>query len=456
MEQVTGERITPETSASKVALATLVGTSLEFYDFYIYGTAAALVFGQLFFPGFSPLAGTLAAFATFGVAFIARPLGGVIFGQYGDRIGRKAMLIVSLLMMGIATFLVGLLPGYAAIGVAAPILLVVLRFVQGVALGGEWGGAVVMAAEYAPPGRRALYASFPQIAPTVGLLLSSGVFLLVAGLSDEQFAAWGWRVPFLLSILLAGVGLFVRAKIAETPVFQRIVEAHSEVRVPVLELVRRYPKNLLLASVAGSILFVYFYIIAAFAPAYGTGQLGLSRSTMLYTVLIGSLFLGIGAPIFAALSNKIGRRTLGALGAAFLGLLAFPFFWLMNTGNPVLVTIALSLGMFGIAIGYGPLAAFFSELFGTRMRYSGAGVAYAFAGVLGGGVAPLIATWLLASTGSTFAISLYIVAMAAASLVCNLLLPETRSVDLSFDEGEMMSSSEEPEGRQVHRGASTR
>ncbi len=449
MEQVTGERVAPPTSNRRVAIATLMGTSLELYDFYIYGTAAALVFGPLFFPEFSPLAGTLAAFATFGVAFIARPLGAVIFGQLGDRIGRKALLILSLLVMGISTFLVGLLPGYAVIGVAAPIVLVVLRFLQGIGLGGEWGGAVVMASEYAPPNKRGFYASFPQLGPMIGLLLSGGVFLLVAGLPDEQFNAWGWRVPFLISILLVAVGLFVRAKIAETPVFQRVVETHSEARVPVVELFRTHPKILLLASVGCSIQFVYFYLVSAFAPAYGTAQLGLSRTTMLYCVMVSAVFIGISAMLFATISDKwLGRRTLVVLGTVYLGLLAFPFFWLMDTGNPVLVAVALSLGMFGIGICYGPMAAYFSEIFGTKVRYSGTGLAFALGGVLGGAFTPIVGQALLASTGASWSVSLYVVAMAVVSLACNLLLPNGQR-DLSFDEAEGRGAGRETAGQRT-------
>ncbi|PLS83363.1 MAG: MFS transporter [Actinobacteria bacterium] len=449
MEQVTGERVAPPTSNRRVAIATLMGTSLELYDFYIYGTAAALVFGPLFFPEFSPLAGTLAAFATFGVAFIARPLGAVIFGQLGDRIGRKALLILSLLVMGISTFLVGLLPGYAVIGVAAPIILVVLRFLQGIGLGGEWGGAVVMASEYAPPEKRGFYAAFPQLGPMIGLLLSGGVFLLVAGLPDEQFASWGWRVPFWISILLVAVGLFVRARIAETPVFQRVVETHSEARVPVVELFRTHPKILLLASVGCSIQFVYFYLVAAFAPAYGTTQLGLSRTTMLYCVMVSAVFIGLGAMLFATISDRwLGRRTLVVLGTAYLGLLAFPFFWLMDTASPVLVAVALSLGMFGIGICYGPLAAFFSEIFSTRVRYSGTGLAFALGGVLGGAFTPIVAQALFASTGATWPVSLYILVMAIVSLVCNMLLPKGRR-DLAFDEVEGRGVGREPAGHRA-------
>lgn len=251
MERLAGESVVPETSMGKIAFASFVGTAIEFYDFYIYGTAAALVFGAVFFPEFSEASGTLASFATFGVAFLARPLGGALFGHYGDRVGRKAMLISSLLVMGLATFLVGLLPGYAQIGLAAPLLLVALRFLQGIGLGGEWGGAVLMAAEHAPEGRRAFYSGFAQVGPPVGFLLSSGAFLLFASnMSEEAFANWGWRVPFLFSIVLVAVGLFVRARVAETPVFRRVMETRTEARVPILDMLRTYPKTVALAAAA--------------------------------------------------------------------------------------------------------------------------------------------------------------------------------------------------------------
>src|ERR671933_707262 len=320
MERLAGENIGQEaTSMGKIGFASFIGTAIEFYDFYIYGTAAALVLGGVFFPESTPLRGTLLAFATFAVGFAARPLGGIVFGHYGDRVGRKAMLLFSLLVMGVATFLIGLLPGYAAIGITAPVLLVILRFLQGVGLGGEWGGAVLMATEHAPTDKRGFYSSFPQVGPAVGFLVSSGLFLLLSvSLSEEHFNTWGWRIPFLLSIVLVVIGLYVRITIAETPIFKRAMETQTRARVPFLDMVRTYP--IVLALTSGGILLAYllFYIITTFSLSYGTTLLGLPNSTVLYCTMIAVGLMGVGVPIFAVLSDKMGRRRL-CLGAAVLG-----------------------------------------------------------------------------------------------------------------------------------------
>lgn len=432
MQRLAGEDPGREVSMGKVAFASFIGTAIEFYDFYIYGTAAALVLGGAFFPEFSETAGTLAAFATFAVGFAARPLGGIVFGHFGDRVGRKAMLIISLLVMGIATFCIGLLPGYATIGVAAPILLVFLRFFQGVGLGGEWGGAVLMATEHAPSGRRGFYSSFPQTGPAVGFLLSSGLFLLLTlSLSEEQFAVWGWRVPFLLSIVLVGIGLYVRATIAETPVFRRAMQTQTRAKVPFLDMVRTYPAVLALTSGGIMLSYVLFYTITTFSLAYGTTQLGLPSSTMLYCAMISVAIMGVAVPVFASLSDRTGRRRLCLLAAALSALWAFPLFWLFDTGNPVLIALAFTVGMVIFAMLYGPMGAFLPELYGTRLRYSGASVSYNLGGVLGGAVAPLAAAQLLASTGASWSISLYVLAMSAISFACVFLLSETYLTDLS-------------------------
>jgi len=416
----------------KIAFASFVGTAIEFYDFYIYGTAAALVLGSIFFPEFSPASGTLAAFATFAVAFVARPLGGAVFGHFGDRIGRKSMLIFSLLVMGVATVLIGLLPGYATIGVAAPILLVVLRFLQGFGLGGEWGGAVLMATEHAPEGKRGLYSSFPQMGPAAGFLLANGFFLaLAATLSDEQFAAWGWRVPFVASLVLVLVGLYVRMTIAETPVFSRAMEIQTRAKVPFWDMLRTYPLVLLLSSGGMVLAYVLFYIITTFALAYGTTNLGLPNTTLLYCTLIAVALMGVAVPIFAWLSDKAGRRRLCLAGAALAALWAFPLFWLLNTGSPVLIALSFSVGMVIFAMLYGPMGAFLPELYGTRLRYSGAAVSYNLGGVLGGALAPIIASQLLAATSASWSISLYVLAMAVLSFVSVLLLSETHLSNLS-------------------------
>ncbi len=432
MERIAGVDVGQEAPMKKIAFASFVGTAIEFYDFYIYGTAAALVFGPVFFPEFSPAAGTLASLATFGVAFLARPLGGAIFGHYGDRVGRKAMLIFSLLVMGLATFFVGLLPGYATIGVAAPLLLVTLRFLQGIGLGGEWGGAVLMAAEHAPHDKRAFYSGFAQVGPPVGFLLSSGAFLLFAyTLSEEQFASWGWRVPFLFSIVLVAVGLFVRASVAETPVFKEVMETRTEAQIPIVDVLRTYPKTVVLASLAGSVMFTFFFVITVFSLSYGVTQLGLSRSTMLYCIMASIVCLGVGIMLFAAISDRVGRRNLALFSTGFLGLWAFPMFWLVDTGNPVLISLSFSIALFAWAAMYGPMGAFFSELFGTRVRYSGASLSYALAGVIGGAIAPSLSSVLLSATGSSWSISVYLLIMALISFISVLLLSETYRSDLS-------------------------
>jgi len=371
----------------RVAFASFIGTAIEFYDFYIYGTAAALAFATVFVP--EGLAGSrvaqLLTYAGFAVAFGARPVGGAVFGHFGDRVGRKTMLIFSLLLMGIATFLIGCLPGYASIGVAAPIILAVLRFVQGFGLGGEWGGAVLLATEHATHGRRGLYSSFPQMGPAAGFLVANVLFIvLVSLLSDEQFVAWGWRVPFLFSIVLVGVGLYVRVSIAETPVFRRAMETQTRARVPALDMVRAYPKVLLLASGAISLAYVLFYTITTFSLSYGTEELGLRNSTLLYATLISVAIMGLAVPFFATLSDRLGRRNLCMAGALLALLWAFPMFWLIDTGEPILVTVAFSVGMLAFAVLYGPMGAYLPELFGTRLRYSGASVSYNLGGVLGG------------------------------------------------------------------------
>lgn len=433
-------------SMAKVAFASFIGTAIEFYDFYIYGTAAALVFGTIFFPEFSAAAGTIAAFATFAVAFVARPLGSLLFGHFGDRIGRKAMLIFSLLLMGVATVAIGLLPGYAAIGVAAPILLTVLRFLQGIGLGGEWGGAVLMATEYAPPGKRGLYSAFPQMGAPVGFLLSSGFFLVLAAtLSEAQFAAWGWRLPFLFSVVLVAVGLYVRSTIAETPVFRQAMERQERARVPAWEMLRGYPVVLLLSSGAMVLAHALFYTTTTFSLSYGTTTLELPRTTLLYCTMIAVAVMGVGVPVFASLSDRIGRRSMCLMGAGLGVLWAFPLFWLLNTGNVFLIALAFSVNMTAFAMLYAPMGAFLPELYGTRLRYSGASVSYNLSGILGGGLTPLIAAQLLASTGGAWSISAYLAAIAVMSFLCLLFLSETHR--RSLDTEGLAEEAADPAGR---------
>lgn len=432
VERLAGGKIGGETRIGTVATASFIGTAIEAYDLYIYGFAAAFVLGPLFFPGFSETAQTLAAFATFAASFLSRPLGAIIFGHFGDRLGRKAMLVLSLLVMGFATFCIGILPGFDTLGVAAPLSLVVLRFLQGVGFGGEWGGAVLMSAEHAPRGRRGFYASFPQLGPPVGFLFASGAFLLVTtAFSDAGFQSFGWRIPFLISIVLVGVGLYVRVRVAETPVFRLAMEEQSAPGVPVIEVVRRYPKELLLTTGTMVVLFGTFYVFSTFAPSYETTELGLQTSTTLYITMSAIIFMGLTIPVSAAVSDRVGRRNLCLAAAALFGLWALPMFWLIDTGNPALIILAFAVLMVIYGMMYGPVAAFFSEQFETRVRYSGISLGYNLGGIIGGAFTPIIATELLASTGASWSISLYLVALAAISFFSVFLLSETHSKDLS-------------------------
>jgi metabolite-proton symporter len=433
MERIGGENAGSSVSIRKVAAASLIGTTIEWYDFFLYGTAAALVFNALFFPNFSPLAGTLAAFGTYAIGFFTRPLGGAICGHYGDKIGRKSMLVATLLVMGLATFLVGLLPTYEQVGVWAPALLVALRFLQGIAVGGEWGGAVLMAVEHAPEGRRGFYGSWPQIGVPAGLLLGTGAMYLFALLPEEQFLAWGWRVPFLLSLVLVGVGLYVRLVIMESPAFLRVKEAGAEARRPLIDVLRAHPKNVVLAMGARMAENTFFYVATVFALAYATGQLGLPRGTILAGVMVAAAIELFTIPAFGALSDRVGRRPVYMGGAAFLVVFGFPFFWLVDTGVTALVWLALALGLaVGHAAIYGPQASFFSEMFGTRVRYSGASIGYQLSSVFAGGLAPFVATALLAwSGGEPWPVALYVVGMALITLLCVYLAAETSRAEIS-------------------------
>jgi metabolite-proton symporter len=425
MEKPGGEESGSASSPKQVALASLIGTSIEWYDFFIYGTAAALVFNALFFPGFDPLTGTLLAFSTFTIGFVARPIGGVIFGHFGDRIGRKAMLVTTLLLMGGATFLIGCLPTYAAIGVGAPLLLVALRLIQGLALGGEWGGAVLMAIEHAPGARRGFYGSFPQMGVPIGLILATLVFLPLAALPEQQFLSWGWRVPFMLSILLVVVGLVIRLKIAESPVFQRIKEGNVVSRTPIAEVLKAHPKQVLLVAGAYISSGIFFYLLVVFNLGYATQELGLERSTMLIIVLISTLLGLMVIPASGVLSDTFGRRPLFLIGEVVIALLAFPIFWVLDTKAFVLILVGYTVGTIAYSIPLAMMASFFSELFGTRVRYSGVSLGYTLGTILGSSLAPLIAAALLARTGSTVSVSIYIIATAVISFVCVLVLSET-------------------------------
>lgn len=420
------------TSITQVAIASFIGTAIEWYDFFLYGTAAALIFNKLFFPTFDPLSGTLAAFGTYAVGFIARPLGGIVFGHYGDKIGRKTMLSLTLLLMGIATFCIGLLPTYGTIGAWAPALLILLRLLQGFGVGGEWGGAVLMAVEHAPIGKRGFYGSWPQVGVPAGLLLSTSVFSYVSTLPEDQLLSWGWRVPFLLSLLLVGVGLFIRLRIAETPAFTQVQESGTIVRIPLLDAIRSHPRNILLAMGARLAENGVFYIYSVFVLVYVTEQLKLPRSMALNGVLLATVGELMSIPAFGALSDRIGRRPVYMGGAAFSALFAFPFFWMIDTQHPALLWFAIVLGLaIGHGAMYGPQASFFSELFGARVRYSGASLGYQLASVFAGGLSPLIATSLLQwSHGKPWPIAVYMIVMAVITLVSVYLAAETWQEDL--------------------------
>ena len=430
--QSTGEK-GQSTSITQVVVASFIGTTIEWYDFFLYGTAAALIFNRLFFPTFEPLVGTLAAFGTYAVGFVARPLGGIVFGHYGDKIGRKSMLSLTLLLMGTATFCIGLLPTYNTLGVWAPVLLVALRVAQGFGVGGEWGGAVLMAVEYAPAGRRGFYGSWPQVGVPAGLLLSTVVFSLVSMLPKTQLLTWDWRVPFLLSLLLVGVGLFIRLRIQETPEFRRVKETGQQARLPLLDAVRAHPGNILLAMGARVAENGFFYVYSVFALVYVTEQLGLSRHTILNGVLLATVCELIAIPAFGALSDRVGRRPVYLSGALFSALFSFPFFWLLDSKRTVLVWLAVVLGLsLGHGAMYGPQASFFAELFGTRVRYSAASLGYQLASVFAGGLSPLIATALLAwSGGKPWPIATYMAGMALITVVSVYLAAETLAGDLT-------------------------
>ncbi|HXU39973.1 MAG TPA: MFS transporter [Blastocatellia bacterium] len=415
------------TSIRRVAIASFIGTTIEWYDFFLYGTASALIFGRLFFPNYDPLTGTLASFGTYAVGFAARPIGGIVCGHYGDKIGRKSMLILTLLIMGIATFLIGCLPTYSQIGIWAPIMLVVLRVAQGFGVGGEWGGAVLMAVEHAPAGRRGFYGSWPQIGVPAGLLLSTVVFGQIAKLPEEALFGWGWRVAFLLSFILIGVGLFVRLAIVESPLFTRIKEAGGESRAPILDAVRDHPKSVLLAMGARLAENGAFYLYTVFVLTYATqASIGFSRSTVLAAISIAAVIELFSMPAFGALSDRFGRRPVYLFGAIFTALFAFPFFWMIESSNATLMVLAIVLALvFGHSAMYGPQASFFSELFGTRVRYSGASLGYQLSSVIAGGLSPLIATGLLRRYGTSWQIALLIVGMGLVTAISVFLAAET-------------------------------
>lgn len=402
----------------QVAFASLLGTTVEWYDFFLYGTAAALVFPKLFFPGFSPLAGTLASFATFGVAFFARPIGGVVFGHFGDRVGRKTLLVTTLVLMGAATFLIGLLPTFREVGVLAPILLVALRVLQGFAVGGEWGGATLMVVEHAPREHRTFYASWPQLGVPAGLVLSSAIFAACTSLPERQFLAWGWRVAFLLSIVLIALALFIRLRIEESPVFARVRDLGIAARAPVLEVLRNYRGTVLLAIGVVFVTISAFYIVTTFSLSYLTQQLGVARKVALTGNVVFSLAEAATMLICAHLADRIGMYRVAIGSAWWVVLFSYPFFWLLNTRQPELIWLAMAIAAIGMGSLYGIVGAILAELFEARVRCSGISLGYQMAGLLGGAPTPFIATFLMhRAGGGTWPVATYLAATAFISLV---------------------------------------
>lgn len=428
------EMSVPVNSRGKVLVASLVGTAIEFFDFYIYATAAVIVFPHIFFPQGDPAAATLQSLATFAIAFIARPIGSALFGHFGDRAGRKVTLVASLLTMGISTVLIGLLPGYETIGIFAPILLALARFGQGLGLGGEWGGAALLATENAPPRKRALYGSFPQLGAPIGFFFANGTFLLLSWiLTDQQFMTWGWRVPFILSAALVIVGLYVRISLHETPVFAKVAKAGKQVKIPLGTLLSKHMKVTILGTFIMLATYTLFYLMTVYSMTFGTTPeplgLGYSRNTFLWMLMVAVIGFGVMVPIAGLLADAFGRRktmitiTLMMIGFAFL----FPS--MLGSGSQVLVMAFLLLGLSLMGLTFGPMGALLPELFPTEVRYTGASFSYNVASILGASVAPYIATWLGNNFG-LFYVGMYLAAMASLTLIALLVLKETRHKSL--------------------------
>ncbi|MGQ0574039.1 MAG: MFS transporter [Pseudonocardia sp.] len=435
----------PRSNIVRVVAASMAGTTVEWYDFFLYGVAAALVFPKVFFPAGDPAVGVLLALGTFAIGFIARPIGGLVFGHYGDRIGRKQLLVLSLLMMGIATFAIGLLPGYATIGVAAPLILVLLRLIQGFALGGEWGGAVLIVAEHGDPARRGYWASWPQAGVPVGQLLANGLLAILALVqSEEAFLSWGWRIPFLLSAVLVVIGLYIRLAVEESPVFRaaaqraaRRAAAGEKESLPIVEVFRRYPREVFTAMGARFAENVSYYIFTIVVVTYLTKNPpahDLPSSFVLNAVLIGAAVHLVTIPVWGALSDRFGRKPIYLLGAAGVGVWAFAFIWLIDTESFPLTVLAVVVGLLFHGAMYGPQAAFLSELFGTKVRYSGVSVGYQLASIVAGGLAPLIAVALYTAYGTGYAVAVYVAVSAVISIVAVASYQETRSRDLAADD----------------------
>lgn len=426
---------TPVNSRGKVVVASLVGTAIEFFDFYIYATAAVIVFPHIFFPQGDPTAATLQSLATFAIAFVARPIGSALFGHFGDRVGRKVTLVASLLTMGVSTVLIGLLPSYETIGVLAPMLLALARFGQGLGLGGEWGGAALLATENAPPRKRALYGSFPQLGAPIGFFFANGTFLLLSWLlTDEQFMSWGWRVPFILSAVLVIIGLYVRVSLHETPVFAKIAKAGKQVKVPLGTLLSKHLNATIIGTFIMLATYTLFYIMTVYSMTFSTAKvpvgLGFSRNDVLWMLMMAVIGFGVMVPIAGLLADKFGRRKCMIVITSLMIVFALAVFQpLLGSGNPTLVMAFLLIGLSLMGLTFGPMGALLPELFPTEVRYTGASFSYNVASILGASVAPYIATWLQANYG-LFYVGVYLAAMSAITLVALLVSKETRHLSL--------------------------
>jgi MFS family permease len=418
----------------KAVIASTIGTTIEWYDFFLYGTAAGLVFGKLYFPNSDPLSATLLAFGTYFIGFIGRPIGAAIFGHYGDRIGRKATLIATLLCMGIATFLVAFVPTYASIGIWGAILLTILRALQGIGVGGEWGGSVLLAMEWSRThGQRGLVASWPQFGVPAGLFLANIAVLAFSAWSGDQFLVWGWRIPFALSIILVGVGLWIRLGILETPVFQKLLDSDKVEKAPILEVIKKQPREIILSALARMSEQAPFYIFTAFIFAYAVNTLKMERNFILAAVMAAAVVSFVTIPLSGHISDRIGRRRMYLIGVVATGLFGFLYFGLVDTAIPSAVFIAIVLSLIPHDIQYGPQAALIAESFTPRLRYSGASLGYQLASIIAGGPAPLIATWLFATYKTGYAIAIYIAACAVISAVAAAFMPDYTGQDISAE-----------------------
>ena len=439
MAMATTVGVLPEAEHSaqlrKAVIASTVGTAIEWYDFFLYGTAAGLVFGKLYFPNSDVLSGTLLAFGTYFIGFVGRPIGAAIFGHYGDRIGRKATLIATLLCMGLATFAIAFVPTYSSIGIWGAVLLTVLRMIQGIGVGGEWGGSVLLAMEWSRThNQRGLVAAWPQFGVPCGLLLANlAVLAFSAWATGDDFLVWGWRIPFALSIILVGVGLWIRLGILETPVFQQLLDSNKVEKAPILEVIKKQPKEIILSALLRLSEQAPFYVFTAFVFAYAVGTLKMDRNFILSAVMAAACVSFFTIPLAGHFSDLIGRRKMYLIGVVVMGIFGFVYFGMVDTAVPALVFIAIVLSLIPHDLQYGPQAALIAEAFTPRLRYSGASLGYQLASIIAGGPAPLIATWLFATYHSGYAISIYIAILAAISFISAAMMPDYTGKDISAD-----------------------